>query len=389
VRGDIYFVADGSYGALTLNTPASGTAAVTIRKATSANHGSDTGWVDTYGNAQATFGLLKFVTSYYVFDGQVRNDANWEDVASYGFRISEVYASAIDPGPICPDFLTFQYVDVGGSPIGNTYSSSNGDGFYMGGFGNSCDNWTISHSHIHNVKLAFQMAGAQNALIEYNHIGPAWSKEAIRGQDIARGHVIRHNTIKDACQMDPQQGSSSGCTAEIAMWGDTRAGYYDNVKIYGNIIQKTTTEDNSGGAIVIGGDGSSWVGTAANNVEVYNNTIVGMTNWTAVILINGGTGNIARNNLWSGLAAGVDSGAKANATSNNLTVSTSTFVAYPTDLRLKAPTSNGFTLPRPYNVDRTSRTRGSDGTWDIGAYEFAGSSTSPSPSAPTNVRIVQ
>ena len=65
---------------------------------------------------------------------------------------------------------------------------------------------------------------------------------------------------------------------------------------------------------MLGGNGVSFPGAPANNAEVYNNTIVGMQDWTAIILINGGTGNIARNNIWSGLGPGVASGATANTT---------------------------------------------------------------------------
>jgi hypothetical protein len=380
VRGDTYWVADGSYGGLRLDRP--GTGLISIKKATVASHGSSTGWQNAYGAGQATFAKLWFVTSSYLFDGQTRNEADWRDVASYGFRATGgVYASALDPGPTCPDQLTFRYIDVGGAPIGNTYSGSNPDGFYLGGFGDPCSNWTVSRSHIHNVAIAFQMAGAENALIEYSFIGPAWSKEAIRGQGLARGHIIRQNTMWNACQQDPSQGSGSACTAEIA-------GSYDGIKIYGNVIQKTTSEMNTGGAIVIGGDGTSWVGTSSSNSEAYNNTIVGIQNGTAAITINGGSANSVRNNVWAGLGSAVSTGTRANTTSNNVVLNTSAFVSYPTNLHLSLPTGAGFALPSPYNADRDTMVRGADGLWDLGAFEKSGVGTS-APAAPTNLRIIR
>src|SRR5687767_8007467 len=43
VRGDVYYVADGSYGSLTLNEPAAGAVVISIKKATSADHGTNSG----------------------------------------------------------------------------------------------------------------------------------------------------------------------------------------------------------------------------------------------------------------------------------------------------------------------------------------------------------
>src|SRR5690348_11914306 len=55
VRGDTYYVADGSYGSQTFDTANSGSSVITIIKATVANHGTATGWSDTFGDGQAVF----------------------------------------------------------------------------------------------------------------------------------------------------------------------------------------------------------------------------------------------------------------------------------------------------------------------------------------------
>ena len=56
VRGDIYYLSDGTYGSYTFNTTLSGTTQVEIRKAQAADHCSDSGWnASTMGNAQAQF----------------------------------------------------------------------------------------------------------------------------------------------------------------------------------------------------------------------------------------------------------------------------------------------------------------------------------------------
>src|SRR5438445_6253385 len=48
VRGDTYYLAAGSYGAYTFNTAESGTSGITIKAATIADHGTSTGWSNTY-----------------------------------------------------------------------------------------------------------------------------------------------------------------------------------------------------------------------------------------------------------------------------------------------------------------------------------------------------
>ena len=89
VRGDTYYVAAGSYPAHTFGDPQSGTLTITVKKATAADHGTASGWQATYGTGQATFNsVIQFQTGYYVLDGQTRNEADWFDGASYGFRIN-------------------------------------------------------------------------------------------------------------------------------------------------------------------------------------------------------------------------------------------------------------------------------------------------------------
>jgi hypothetical protein len=403
IRGDTYWLADGSYGAYTFDDPPSGTSVITIRKATTANHGTSTGWSDSYGDGQAVFAGMTFAYGYYVIDGVRRNEGNWADTTAYGIRVTgSLYSSRLaSSSNACADNLTFRYVDVGGPP-GTGASSSAGEGLYLGGFGDgslACENWTLHRSHVHNVKVHIQCAGCRGLLVEYTYFGPGWGKEAIRGQVAASDIVIRHNIFKDSCQRDPAD-STSGCTGEIAMWSGSN---HDNVEIYGNVFYKTTGEVNSGGVIVIGGDGSSWVGPPANNTKIYNNTIAGLKSWNAKILVNGGSGNVCRNNLWFD-NTGSSTGCTASTTSNNIVASSNPFSNYAAgDFRLAAATAAGFPLTSPYNTDLRGAQRGGDGSWDVGAYEFGVGGTQPAPTgggtqsppppttavlpAPTNLRV--
>src|SRR5688500_13240838 len=67
-RGDVYYVADGSYPARDWNKATSGTSLITIKKATASDHGTDTGWSAGYGDGQAVFvGTNTISTGYWDF----------------------------------------------------------------------------------------------------------------------------------------------------------------------------------------------------------------------------------------------------------------------------------------------------------------------------------
>src|SRR4029077_9300381 len=69
-RGDVYYLADGSYPAYTFNTAASGTTAVEIRKAQSYDNCTSTGWnTGTMGSSQAVMPSLTVSGSYLIVNG--------------------------------------------------------------------------------------------------------------------------------------------------------------------------------------------------------------------------------------------------------------------------------------------------------------------------------
>jgi len=367
-RGDTGYIADGSYsGSVEWNHTESSTTVITIKKATIADHGTSTGWVDTYGDGQAVFsGAFQFSHDYYVIDGQTRNASNWMDDTAYGLAIrGGIYIQTINfpPGG---DHIAVYYCDLGPS-----YSQSTVDlneAVYLGGFGgHTILDITINHCFLHNSSF-IQIAGADGLLIEYNAFAAGWAKEAIRGQGTAKNGIIRYNTFYNASQKDPDD-PTSGTTADIAMWDGDGAGSMDNWEIYGNIIWNDITIPHSGGTILMGG--GSWsgnIGPLVNNVVVYNNTMVGIDN-TAVIIVDGGTGNVATNNLWYN-CTGTPT-ASANTTATNGETATDIFVSVAGgDFRLSQESAAGTSLSSPYNVDMDGVTRGVSGNFSRGAFQF-------------------
>jgi hypothetical protein len=173
--------------------------------------------------------------------------------------------------------------------------------------------------------------------------------------------IIRYNIFKD-------EYVPNGSTAVIALTGS------DGVKIYGNVFSNFRSGD-----AAIGFDGSNSI-----NTEVYNNTIDSCNSSTGgqggVKLANSPT-NLIYNNIFTNCAninfTGThnynvfpDNNARGE-TSAQLNFLTSQFVNYVAkDFRLVSPTVPGSVLGALYSTDPLGNTRGADGVWDRGAYEF-------------------
>jgi hypothetical protein len=389
-RGDSYYVSDGTYGGYNFNTPNYGLSVVTIKKATVADHGTDTGWSDSYGDGQASFsGLIILVTDYIVFDGQTRNESAWNSASSYGFHVPAFRTHSINFG-VTGDHVMIRFVDIGGTASQDFSEGHPDTAVYLGGFGQTVTDWTVSRCYIHNVDCPFQLAGADQITIEHNWIGPSWQKEIIVGQIRSTNIKIRNNIMRDGCQAvpgDPADGRV-GCTAAIGIWGGG-AGEFDNGEIYGNVISTTKNTHYSDGCILIGGDGGvSAAGASANNWKVYNNTIHGVQSGVCHIRFPGSHANdIVQNNLWYGLGSGVSAGCSANICKNNYIITSDPFVDSKNgNFRLRSFTRSGGILSAPYNMDMDGNIRGVDGVWDVGAFECV-SCGGKKPEPPTDIKI--
>ncbi len=134
-RGDTYYLADGSYGSYTFDDPNSGSVGIAIVKATASSHGTNTGWVDSYGDGQATFTHWNVYTDYYTFNGVQRN-SDWQlgSVSQYGIRVAGASPLRIDNGAgTGGDNLTFLFIDI----QGGGRDTGKGDDVVYGLTGNS------------------------------------------------------------------------------------------------------------------------------------------------------------------------------------------------------------------------------------------------------------
>lgn len=376
-RDTTYWIGGGmSLGNVDFTTANSGTSPVVLRKATIASHGTNTGWNDSYASGQTTFGQILVQKDYLYVYGGGRNESNWRDVAAYGFWVDNFY-STTDVGVTAGHYLTATYCDIGraydenpSAATINTY----GNPVYMAG-SVAQTGWRINRCCVHNGKgTLFQCNGVDSLTIERTWIGPGWTKEGIRGQGSFTNCIVRYNFLYNTAQKDPNDGSS-GITAEIGIFSNAGGGgTYDGNEFYGNVIFSNINETGRNTVVVIGGNnGAGWDGTPGNNNKFYNNTIAGMptASGSAMILLNGGTGNEAKNNLFYDT---VDSDVSANTVSNNVKATVNPFVNYAgLNFRINSGSqADGAGVDvgnSPYNVDQDGTSR--EGRWSVGAFEVA------------------
>jgi hypothetical protein len=383
VRGATYYVADGSYGGYTFDDANSGTSLITVKKATASDHGTNTGWSAAYGDGQATFGGLTFLRGYYVFDGQTGGGpGNWE--SGFGFKVNGEISMQqfVDNGA---DRITLRHTEIN---VGQT-GPNNVRGMTLYG----SDFFTLSYVYLHDSGCDLISMNVMNDFtIEYSKLArnrqaePGCHGDLIEYQiGDARNFTIRYNFFEDIV------GSYA-----FGSHGPTITNY----EIYGNIFY-WTIEPFFGNGLV----GCLSGGGTLQNVRFYNNTLSGnLTNNVGNVGfgILRGSGHQAFNNIWhrqsgTGFSHGWSNTSHSNNTFYNgsgggdQNLSGNPFVASSSrNFALAAATSAGSALSSPYNVDMTGKARGSDGTWDRGALERSGASTTPpAPAAPTNVQILR
>lgn len=367
-RGDTYYIADGSYSGY--NFDDSGTTLTTIKKATIADHGTSTGWDNAYGDGTAEFGLMHFTTSGWLFDGQTRNESDWNNQTAYGFEIDGGTGGSnktlVNLGTDATN-ITIRYTNMHytAALVGTPDESANRDEG-ISGAGN--EDVTIEYCRVAETswKAAILMVAWDGAVIRYCRFENIFKKELISsgagGPSGASDNIVfAFNQMRN-----------------IAGTGAIQIDSCNNWEIYGNWLDNPSSDYEFSDTIF-----GTWTGDHVdrtetnNNILVYNNTFYRTQGGARVIAIQNGTGNIARNNLAIGSSVGY-SGAITTSDNDNLTT-TAVVDAANQDFHLVGATSPGTTLSSPYDVDMDGVTRGADGTWDVGAFEYDEGGGSPEP----------
>jgi hypothetical protein len=376
LRGATYYIADGNYSSYTIDDPVFGAQSITIKKATQLDHGTDTGWQTNMGDGVAAFSGITFGTSHLVLDGGKRDSP----IAGYGLKI----ASTTDQATLitvngAQTNITIRYCELSGdSTLVNRTT-----GIYAV---QNPSSLTVQYCYLHDMfGVPFHLIGATKTLVEHSVIArnkstPEWHSEGMQ----CRGGVdltIRYNVWEDM----------QGTGVIVSGSGDSSQWY-----VYGNIFNRYSVghgavADNMNGTI--------------HDVYIYNNIFKdgengGLNFWN-------GTGNIhVANNIWYSTGWATFTGVtdrdynyfsnakfpyafnpQANETpvrdggdGKYSTITDDPFVdSVAGDFRLKVPLAgySGLSLTSPYDKDVVGNTRGADGVWDRGVFEFISGVTSP------------
>jgi hypothetical protein len=430
-RGATYYIADGTYGSNTFDAPNSGTTLITVKKATIADHGTDTGWQDAYGDGTAVFDApLIFSTDYYVIDGQTRN-SDWR--SGYSIKIDN---SAVDNGTcaVCigtsdadpASHITLKHVELEGS--GDLFTDSiNDTGVRMYRGANAI---TMQYCAVHRQgNTNFHWRNVSNVILEYCWIGENDSEsagahaEGISMSDGIGRLDIRYNLWENvegtaiiATPKGPDNDPNPGpwnihgnvfyYTADNCTTGTGRSGVSAVLDIFGvivtgevNFFNNAIANINASSACNQGGAGNrgrisvtvkNGIGTV-NTLRVRNNLVWnsdpgGGGNWMDITADIG----ILQSTHWAFYDVGdtqdaeVDQATKQVSTGNPFAGWTNR------NFHLTNQTNAGFNTASELSVnsfDADGNTRGADGTWDRGAYEFGGTGDTMPPSPPTGLRV--
>lgn len=388
-RDYIYMLADGSYGAYTFNDAESGTERIYIVKATTDDHGTNTGWDDSYGDGEALFQSSdgenwEVQSEYWTFDGQKRD--SWD--GGYGIRLTnttpmtQTSIKVVDARNV--DHVSFYYVDMGNR--GEKLADGDGDDGY---YGVDCNNVIISHCYIHDISRNGIVWNGDNLLFEHSLMKKVDGVVGVHAQGLqvfgASNNMTVRNNVFD---------SVSGTAVIAVAWG------MDGMYVHGNVFYSSDISYTTSPATIVDISEANEIGIT--NALVFNNTFYGYDNTTGhagmtIAYTPDPSTNRFTNNLFvncDDIAVDGDDmvvgynhyvssvfayGSEAEATDSVYTESDVFINPSVYDFSLKPGVTaidDALTLGTPYSYvdgyesDIYGAVRGYDGTWDVGAAEF-------------------
>jgi hypothetical protein len=425
VRGDIYYLMDGSYGNYNVSTPNSGSTRVIIKKAQSYDYGrvsdgcsSDisAGWnVSTMGSAQARFQNFNadLGIHYVTLDGNGKSNAmgcgNAPSVNApasdcgiflgpvlYG-SIGYAYWGTWNNGQTRNNNWTVRYVEGQGGGDANTSSGAQGEDLTCR---DGCDNLLWEHSYLHDASCDYvKIPWSTGATWRYDFFQRNNSNSMCHGQ-LLLSEVNTDNIVFYSNIIEDITGTS--------IWSTVTGGQNDGWLIYNNIIvrpQGSTRPGPSQGIISCVN-----ANNLCTNYQFIGNTIINETDdysgHYGMMCLEGNPCTATwKNNLYyntSNIGYDMNGGVL---TEGNNTFLNSSFPAnfYPSSTNVKissgAPNpfvnwtgydfhlassnpywENGAVLSSPFNVDAVGVSRPApNGVWNRGAYQLSGSSQTPTP----------
>ncbi len=443
VRGDTYYLADsadGAYGNYTFNT--SGSTLTTIKKSQSYDYGRTSdgctndisaGWnASTMGSGQASFLGMSFSPGAPGSNFLVTGNGTFAHQGCGGGP------SGIDKtsGPVTRSDCGIQITSYKHC----TSMSENGCG--------SPVNFGVAYgAAVTGVKLRYMEWFGTWTLADLT--APEESFSWSWGPSVANSYILDHiYGHNSGCGYTHQDGPGSRTISFSYIWAinsdaahchgeatyDTNGvtvidhdnvyrdivgsanhwfdgGSYPSAAFYNNVYW-----DSSPVPSWVSSNGYGWGliscanGARCGNFVFYNNTIVNITggyfNGLRNTTDSSCTSCVARNNLWYGGGAPLSFLGWTHDHESSLNISTSDVTGGTGDVRVTSGALNpfvnwqggdfhltsenaywtgGLAQASPYNTDPDGLTRGADGTWERGAFEFSSTKSGSGPGAPTGV----
>lgn len=401
-RGDTYYMADGSYGSYTFDDADSGTNFIYIKKATTTDHGTDTGWSSTYGDGTSVFTNWYFDGNYYDIDGQV---GLWADFlpgyVAYGIKVSRTTTADnqnvvhIGGSGNPRRNLVFKHIEItqGNTPRTGTWHRA-GNGVY--GYGG---NWTFQYCWIHDVgAVGILGVGADDVVVDKSALGR-------NGQ----AQVAMNFNPSEHAEVIMLHPDADRWTFQYSYFYDWRStGLWvlydlnDDIIFHGNVVFQTgyyavPSEANDSDGILSGLSGTNTGTKLINNTfanitygasiaqfgtfkdfKMENNLFYKVKRYGAPTSIQLPGISVRQYNWYYGVGTITTETGEQNGNGDPFVDS----MNY--DFRLSAPTNAGLIWSSPYNVTGDDKIRGEDAVWDRGAYEYVLDIIRPNP--PGNLR---
>jgi hypothetical protein len=417
VRGDTYYIADGKYPGYIFNDAVDGTKVITVKKATASDHGTDNGWLSTYGDGQAVFQCpmmkvptdktgIAILTSYITFDGSVGSGSS---IGSYGFRVkypadmgeadnvstlrSDIHGIGLPPTgytTLAVSNIQVRHVAVEGpGPIpcteGKPYTCSN-----AGIFANSSNasNIKIANNYLFGWQTQISLYRVHDLQIHDNYLDSNTSSATGgHGQqmnvDGTNNVLIYNNVFRNSKTFIMGAHAHIASNIGLSMYNNISYGQQDdsltacfanagsaisNVIVGGNFHNNTFINVNCGGrgAVFVG----SLTNVATQRSYAYNNLFYKCIN-PRMDNADKNAGAIVHDNNAYLSCTGIFSGSDESAP---LIDYADPFVgAANGNYQLKAgarPINAGKTLISKYSIAYNGVARPQGGAWDIGAYEY-------------------
>jgi hypothetical protein len=313
VRGDIYYLADGSYHSYTFNTPASGKATIEIRKAQSYDNCTSTGWNQTMmGSSQAVFErtssapIFNIGTSYVTVNGNgVSTAAGCGEAGASGTSRAQDPPKASDCGikvdnSSCTSSASgscdapIKFIESGITNVTLKYVEALGNNNNVaeqmlifapyGGYANQ----TYTHLFMHNAGCVYIQDGQQSESVTYSYF---W------GNNTSAGGCHGQASFSDGAESNTTYANNvfrdiNGTAVWTFAANSTK---HDSWLFYNNVIWNDSQADGQQEDGIIACINS---GTDCTNFIFAQNTMANLNYNTGAVFSNAGGSITFENNLW-------------------------------------------------------------------------------------------